>query len=199
MVLSPIIRDYGYVGLYILQSLEFRVAKNASLRFEMSANKLNTFINEIGLYKRGLKLSSAFKGNEDNVERCVRTVISQARDLGYLVITQSKNKVYISFPHIKCRYENKVILSVKKNADKVTRVFKPNDISEVEVYFAEINKSGYNVESVSRDFYDYWEERGWKRKSGLIRDWKATARRWVRSDYLSQNNGFNERIKRNTI
>jgi hypothetical protein len=54
---------------------------------------------------------------------------------------------------------------------------RPADLDEVRAYFDQIG--GTDPEQ----FYDYWTSAGWRRKSGPIRDWRATARTWTRSPY----------------
>ena len=33
----------------------------------------------------------------------------------------------------------------------------------------------------AESFYDYWESAGWSRKSGKIKDWRATVRTWLKN------------------
>jgi biotin operon repressor len=54
---------------------------------------------------------------------------------------------------------------------------RPRDLDEVRDYFDQIG--GTDPEQ----FFDYWTSAGWRRKSGPIRDWRATARTWTRSPY----------------
>lgn len=61
-------------------------------------------------------------------------------------------------------------------AEKPKRVVadKPQAWEELREYGREINLP---IEEC-RACWDYWESTGWRRKSGLIRDWKAVVRTW---------------------
>lgn len=61
----------------------------------------------------------------------------------------------------------------------VSNKAQPFDVEEVIDYFLELE----DTPEEAANFYDYWTSAGWRRKSGPIKDWKATARTWVRSPY----------------
>lgn len=177
--IDSIVDRYGFIGLYVLQSLEIRVSQSKSLRLEVDRIKIKQFVLDI-------KLNKPIKGivsiSKELAEQYVIDIISFAVSVGYVVIIKTKNKKYISFPHIKSTSEFKVLTSTrtKKEVDN-----KPKGIQELIEYIDSIRgDSLFSTTSVATDFYDYWEERGWRRKSGVIKDWKATVRRWLKSDNL---------------
>lgn len=177
--IDSIVDRYGFIGLYVLQSLEIRVSQSKSLRLEVDRIKIKQFVLDI-------KLNKPIKGivsiSKELAEQYVIDIISFAVSVGYVVIIKTKNKKYISFPHIKSTSEFKVLTSTrtKKEVDN-----KPKGIQELIEYIDSIRgDSLFSTTSVATGFYDYWEERGWRRKSGVIKDWKATVRRWLKSDYL---------------
>ena len=177
--IDSIVDRYGFIGLYVLQSLEIRVSQSKSLRLEVDRIKIKQFVLDI-------KLNKPIKGivsiSKELAEQYVIDIISFAVSVGYVVIIKTKNKKYISFPHIKSTSEFKVLTSTrtKKEVDN-----KPKGIQELIEYIDSIRgDSLFSTTSVATDFYDYWEERGWRRKSGVIKDWKATVRRWLKSYYL---------------
>jgi hypothetical protein len=177
--IDSIVDRYGFIGLYVLQSLEIRVSQSKSLRLEVDRIKIKQFVLDI-------KLNKPIKGivsiSKELAEQYVIDIISFAVSVGYVVIIKTKNKKYISFPHIKSTSEFKVLTSTrtKKEVDN-----KPKGIQELIEYIDSIRgDSLFSTTSVATDFYDYWEERGWRRKSGVIKDWKATVRRWLKGDYL---------------
>lgn len=177
--IDSIVDRYGFIGLYVLQSLEIRVSQSKSLRLEVDRIKIKQFVLDI-------KLNKPIKGivsiSKELAEQYVIDIISFAVSVGYVVIIKTKNKKYISFPHIKSTSEFKVLTSTrtKKEVDN-----KPKGIQELIEYIDSIRgDSLFSTTSVATDFYDYWEERGWRRKSGVIKDWKTTVRRWLKSDYL---------------
>ena len=177
--IDSIVDRYGFIGLYVLQSLEIRVSQSKSLRLEVDRIKIKQFVLDI-------KLNKPIKGivsiSKELAEQYVIDIISFAVSVGYVVIIKTKNKKYISFPHIKSTSEFKVLASTrtKKEVDN-----KPKGIQELIEYIDSIRgDSLFSTTSVATDFYDYWEERGWRRKSGVIKDWKATVRRWLKRDYL---------------
>ena len=177
--IDSIVDRYGFIGLYVLQSLEIRVSQSKSLRLEVDRIKIKQFVLDI-------KLNKPIKGivsiSKVLAEQYVLDIIRFAVSVGYVVIIKTKNKKYISFPHIKSTSEFKVLTSTrtKKEVDN-----KPKGIQELIEYIDSIRgDSLFSTTSVATDFYDYWEERGWRRKSGVIKDWKATVRRWLKRDYL---------------
>lgn len=177
--IDSIVDRYGFIGLYVLQSLEIRVSQSKSLRLEVDRIKIKQFVLDIKLNK---PIKCIVSISKELAEQYVIDIISFAVSVGYVVIIKTKNKKYISFPHIKSTSEFKVLTSTrtKKEVDN-----KPKGIQELIEYIDSIRgDSLFSTTSVATDFYDYWEERGWRRKSGVIKDWKATVRRWLKSDYL---------------
>lgn len=91
-------------------------------------------------------------------------------------------------PQIDNIIEQVINKEVDKGAPKLRREGKtvvldtkarPFDVDEVIDYFLELE----DTPEEAANFYDYWTSAGWRRKAGPIKDWKATARTWVRSPY----------------
>ena len=87
--------------------------------------------------------------------------------------------------------KNKSIESVggQKSTPKPKKEFKRPSLDEVKAYCKERNSS---IEPES--FFDYYESNGWKVGKNPMKDWKATLRRWERTqfDNKSNNNGSSE-------
>ena len=77
----------------------------------------------------------------------------------------------------------------QKSTPKPKKEFKRPSLDEVKAYCKERNSS---IEPES--FYDYYESNGWKVGKNPMKDWKATLRRWERTqfDNKSNNNGSSE-------
>lgn len=107
-------------------------------------------------YEHGAPLHT----NVDQIEKVIENVIENEIDNG-----ERTRKA----PRLK-RNGNTVQLDTKA---------RPFDLAEVVDYFLEID----DTEEEANQFWDYWESAGWRRKNGPIRDWKASARTWIRSPY----------------
>lgn len=64
-----------------------------------------------------------------------------------------------------------------KQTKSKTTANKPT-IDEIKLYCEE-RKNNINAEN----FFDYYETRGWKLKTGIIKDWKACVRTWEKNNY----------------
>lgn len=73
--------------------------------------------------------------------------------------------------HIEKREEKK---KEKKKENNTNSGQKPKSIDECREYFESLGSNDGDA------FWDYWASVGWKRKTGKIVCWKATARSWVR-------------------
>lgn len=60
---------------------------------------------------------------------------------------------------------------------KTAKRFVPPTLDEVAAY---VNEIGANIDP--QYFIDYYKTRGWKLKTGQIKDWKACVRTWVKKD-----------------
>lgn len=69
-----------------------------------------------------------------------------------------------------------------------SKIFIKPTIDEIKDYCSERKN---NV--IAEKFYDYYEARGWKLKTGIMKDWKACVRTWEGNDYKTpkQNNFTN--------
>ena len=63
------------------------------------------------------------------------------------------------------------------NATRTKKFVKPT-IEEIYLYMKERDHDSHDE---AESFYDYWESAGWSRKSGKIKDWRATVRTWLRN------------------
>jgi len=57
----------------------------------------------------------------------------------------------------------------------------PPPLEAVQTYFAERKHS--NPQEESERFHDYYTMRGWKIRDGLMKDWQAAARNWIKNNY----------------
>ena len=82
---------------------------------------------------------------------------------------------------------NETKLNETKPKSKSKLFIKPT-IDEIKNYCLERKN---NV--IAEKFYDYYEARGWKLKTGIMKDWKACVRTWEGNDYKTpkQNNFTN--------
>ena len=82
---------------------------------------------------------------------------------------------------------NETKLNETKPKSKSKIFIKPT-IDEIKDYCSERKN---NV--IAEKFYDYYEARGWKLKTGIMKDWKACVRTWEGNDYKTpkQNNFTN--------
>lgn len=62
--------------------------------------------------------------------------------------------------------------------NKTQSVFSKPAVEEIRSYCLE-RKNNINAEN----FFDYYEARGWKLKTGIIKDWKACVRTWEKNNY----------------
>lgn len=155
--------QFGIPGDYVLLKLQVEAACRKDLRVPISKN--------IGKYAKEWHVHEQF----------IRSVIKLCRDNGILTLILVKSDTFIEFSaDYIIRTENvKIKHSLKPREASVDKA-KPADSNEVFLYMKEIGVPEMKAREDSYEFWDYWTERGWKRKSGEIKDWKATARRWVR-------------------
>ena len=72
-----------------------------------------------------------------------------------------------------------------------SRFIKP-DLNDVSKYMAEYgNQESLHVYKYLPDeFIDYYEDKNWKRGKNQMKDWKATARSWLRRENKKTNGGY---------
>jgi hypothetical protein len=85
-----------------------------------------------------------------------------------------------------------ILDTTTKSTTKSTTKGKPADLEECIAYFTELG-----MPDQANGFMDWYEQTGWKVKGGnKIKDWKATARNWVRRQRQQKNaqqqRGFNK-------
>lgn len=78
---------------------------------------------------------------------------------------------------------HKITLTPKEKKEISARVSKPKSVIAVYDYMVSKGVDVVTSKEEAEKFYNYWEERGWKRKgkSGyyFIQNWKATASKWI--------------------
>lgn len=79
---------------------------------------------------------------------------------------------------------NETKLNETKPKPKSKLFIKPT-IDEIKDYCLERKN---NV--IAQKFYDYYEARGWKLKTGVMKDWKACVRTWEGNDFKPNQNNF---------
>lgn len=184
--LKEVRKGLGIVGLYILQCLELRTVATKGLKFRVSDDILKKVAKEIDLPNMGL-YGTLNKNYEPY--KYIRMAISVATKSGYVIFTKEKDKAYIQFPHLKKADKTAVLKGVKGAREVNPKNSRPSDKTEVAMYMVEYSAGKMDIDTAMLEgekFYDYWEEKGWSRKSGAIKDWKATVRRWLNSDYRKQ-------------
>lgn len=77
----------------------------------------------------------------------------------------------------KLQYNNNKLNNNKLNNKEYKKGFKKPTLEEVEAY-----KKERNLTLDAQSFIDYYESNGWKVGRNSMKDWKATARRWSRSN-----------------
>lgn len=90
------------------------------------------------------------------------------------------------------RKKEAILDTTTKSTTKSTTKGKPADLEECIEYFTELG-----MPDQANGFMDWYEQTGWKVKGGnKIKDWKATARNWVRRQRQHKNaqqqRGFNK-------
>lgn len=80
-----------------------------------------------------------------------------------------------------------------KKPRKTQLVFIKPSIEEIKNYCFE-RKNNVNPEK----FYDYYEARGWKLKSGAMKDWKACVRTWEGNDFKTNSTNSSQAFYKKT-
>ena len=114
------------------------------------------------------------------------TAVSVDTDTDTAVYTDTDTDTVVSIGYT---YPMHTLSETAKEAEINTNKFTPPTIEEINAYCKERNSS---IEPES--FYDYYESNGWKVGKNPMKDWKATLRRWERTqfDNKSNNNGSSE-------
>jgi hypothetical protein len=166
----------GAQGSYVLLKLQLEAAGRKDGRVPISRN--------IHRYAKDWRPAHApvVNGIGLSDEALIRRVVSFCKDKGVATLIHAKSETFLKFADDyvlnpeKCAVRHSMKLR-EATIDKA----KPSDSNEVFLYFKELGLSESLARTESYTFWDYWVERAWRRKSGAIKDWKATARRWVRS------------------
>ena len=155
---------YGHKGLYIL------------LRLQMEAASAKN--NHIPISKKIDRYAKDWRVEEQDI----RKVIVLCRDNGILSVIQVKSATFLEFAeeYVIPDHQEKLRHSLKERESNIRKAI-PADSNDVFLYFKELGVPEQDARLESYQFWDYWTERGWKRKAGSIKDWQATARRWIRN------------------
>ena len=97
----------------------------------------------------------------------------------------------------KLQYNNNKLNNNKLNNKEYKKGFIKPTLEEVEAY-----KKEHNLTLDAQSFIDYYESNGWKVGRNSMKDWKATARRWSRSNTPGDTNKpewLNKEIKREEV
>ena len=97
----------------------------------------------------------------------------------------------------KLQYNNNKLNNNKLNNKEYKKGFIKPTLEEVEAY-----KKERNLTLDAQSFIDYYESNGWKVGRNSMKDWKATARRWSRSNTPGDTNKpewLNKEIKREEV
>jgi hypothetical protein len=181
--LKDLRKNMGVIGLYIIQCLELRTLAKKKIELEVSDAILAKIAKEIDVPNLGVY--GALSNNHEPY-KYLRLAIASAVKSGYIEVLKVKDKSFIKFPHLKRDDKTTVLSAIKSSTAKRTSASKPTNTTEVAEYMLEYKKNEMDKEVAEKEanaFYDYWQEKGWARKSGEIKDWKATVRRWMNSDY----------------
>lgn len=82
---------------------------------------------------------------------------------------------------------------VNENRNKRSKFVIPEPL-DVLTYMSELNEKANNlwqankVRSVAQEFYDYYTSNGWKVGKNSMKDWQATARRWMNNNQKTNTN-----------
>ena len=186
---KQIIKEYGLIGQYILQSLEVMVSRTSNLKLKMSSNVVSNMVESLSLTSESNRFGKIMISGSE-AQAVIRSVISIANKDGYIVITTVKGTSHLSFPHLKSKKLSAVSASKPRNKTREISGNKPKDIDEVVDLIRTDHSEVEDPVFTATEFYDYWQERGWRRKTGDIKDWKATLRRWIRSPYNNKSDSL---------
>ena len=135
-------------------------------------------------------VNSALSENSENSASDTGTVTDTVTVTGTVTVTDTVTDTGINNINV-INNKNKSIESVggQKSTPNPKKEFKRPSLDEVKAYCKERNSS---IEPES--FFDYYESNGWKVGKNPMKDWKATLRRWERTqfDNKSNNNGSSE-------
>lgn len=103
---------------------------------------------------------------------------------------QKRSKKEAKAKQTKSKIEANVNVNVNPNVNEnlnlesksKSKLFIKPTIDEIKDYCLERKN---NV--IAQKFYDYYEARGWKLKTGIMKDWKACVRTWEGNDYKTPN------------
>jgi hypothetical protein len=127
----------------------------------------------------------------ETLARCIsdkstpRTAMMLARELesaGWMSIEAEADKLHsftLLFGRQSIRWNAPAVdpamaPSVPARAVERTKRFVPPAVDECAAYLATMGAPA----KVAQSFHDYWQSQGWRRKSGPMVDWQASARTW---------------------
>lgn len=176
--------------LSLPEDWDYSVAGFAAIRKE-SRNTINSIMNEL----------EEFGYLERTQQRDSKGIIT---GYNYDIYEEPRTKnPYPENPYLEnpdmdnCnQVNNNKVINKQVNNNKVSRTFKKPTPEELQTYITEKN---LNVDA--NEFIDYYESNGWKVGKNPMKDWRATARRWSRSNTPADNKPewLDKNIKREEV
>lgn len=177
------------IGIYfILKAGYFKYAgelkkENANQRckFYGDINKFNAMISKLFDEVEGLLVNNSWLSEINGIKEVSKKRSENAKS------RWDNTKEPKPKPDTEKPEETQLVLNETKPKSKSKIFIKPT-IDEIKNYCLERKN---NV--IAEKFYDYYEARGWKLKTGVMKDWKACVRTWEGNDYKTpkQNNFTN--------
>lgn len=179
--LKPIQDKYGVAGMYVVLQLQILAANNKDNRVQLSKERTSKWAIE---WQPTLKTEYPLPA-----EHLIRNVVKDLCAFGIAERIEVKLAHFLKFSTHLIADKKKVKISHSVKVVKDNSKAKPKTIEDVRLYMVERGIGERRSVKESEDFWDYWSERGWRRKTGEIKDWKATVRRWLKSEYREANSG----------
>ena len=170
--------DINGEGYFFVTSKQILDATTLSYRKQKGSIK--TLENEgmIKTFLRGVPAKLHFTICESKIWQSVNTSISETVKLD-LAETQNKNE-----RNAKTINNNKEIIIDNNNKNNKVKENKPSNLLEVEEYF--IFKKSNKDEA--ENFFEYYENNGWKVGRVAMKKWKYAANKWIKTARPKFNN-----------
>lgn len=167
--------------MYVVLQLQILAANNKLNRVQLSKERTTKWAEE---WQPTLKTDYPLPA-----EQLIRAIVRELCELGLAERIEVKLAHFLQFTDQLIKRSDKVKISHSKTATKVNDKARPKSVEDVRLYMIERGVGERRSVKEAEDFWDYWAERGWRRKTGEIKDWKATVRRWLKSEYRQANSG----------
>lgn len=176
------------IGIYfILKAGYFKYAgelkkENANQRckFYGDINKFNAMISKLFDEVEGLLVNNSWLSEINGIKEVSKKRSENAKS------RWDNTKEPKPKPDTEKPEETQLVLNETKPKPKPkSKLFIKPTIDEIKDYCSERKN---NV--IAQKFYDYYEARGWKLKTGVMKDWKACVRTWEGNDFKPNQNNF---------